>query len=112
MAGNHFGYYIRLSNFLGSGSAITNLESNINWALPKHNSSLLSLFSMPRPLRKSVSLPLLRMKRLHRQLSFVHLAPIPEVPLKMPINADMKDVEELLDLVNSMLEPTLTLAER
>lgn len=44
------------------------------------------------------------MNSLVRKLSFVHLAPIPEVPLEMPKDPDPKKILLLLELVDIMLE--------
>ena len=53
---------------------------------------------------RSLSLPLLQIKRLQRHLSFVHLALIPEVPLRMPSHPNLKEVEQLLDLIDFCIE--------
>lgn len=55
-------------------------------------------------LRKSISLPLLQIKRLQRRLLFTHLAPIPEVPLRMPDHPDPKRIDQLLEWIDFCIE--------
>ena len=56
-----------------------------------------------RPLRNSPSVPYLRMKVPQRQLLFVHLAPIPKVPLAAPSITNHNEVDTLLALIDLML---------
>ena len=51
--------------------------------------------------QQSTSIPLLQIKCLQKHLSFVHLAPIPEVPLKMPIgHTNLKVIDGLIGLID------------
>lgn len=50
-------------------------------------------------IHKSKSLPILQ-----RKLSLVHLAPIPEVPIYMPLNPDIAKIDLLIDLLDYLLE--------
>ena len=56
-----------------------------------------------RPLCNSPSVPYLCMKVPQRKLSFVHLAPIPEVPLAAPITTNHNEVDTLLALIDLVL---------
>ena len=56
-----------------------------------------------RPLRNSPSVPYLHMKVPQRQLSFIHLAPIPEVPLAAPSTTNHNEVDTLLALIDLVL---------
>jgi hypothetical protein len=62
-------------------------------------------YKMPsQRLRRSISLPLLQIKRLRRHLSFTHLAPIPEVPLRMPSHPDPEVIDQLLESIDFYIE--------
>ena len=69
------------------------------------NFHLISRYLMPsRCIQRSLSLPLLQIKCLQRRLSFVRLAPIPEVLLRMPSHPNLKEVKQLLDLIDFCVE--------
>lgn len=55
-------------------------------------------------LRRSISLPLLKIKQLQRHLSFTHLAPIPEVPLRMPSHPNPEVIDQLLKSIDFYIE--------
>lgn len=54
-----------------------------------------------RRIHKSKSLPILR------KLSFAHLAPIPEVPIRMPLNPDIAKIDCLISLLDYVLEESI-----
>ena len=75
---------------------------------PLSRLSIPSSHIMPsKSLRKSKSLPFLRMLQPTRQLAFVHLAPIPEVPLLHPVDPDDAVVDLLIKLTKQSIVESL-----
>jgi hypothetical protein len=77
---------------------------NINHQLSYNKSSHRHyLNSMPlRTVTKPKSMPVLR-----RQLSLVHLAPIPEVPIRQPTNPAIAQIDFLLNLLDDILDESV-----